>query len=204
MRREPLPILAGGESPRRTGSFRYLLLVVGVVLAGVAGYVGYLVYPRFALPSVVGVGLLLLAAGAGVAAFFSPCAFPLLLILLGRQIGAGANRRARTRTALVFASSFSVGAVAFVLGLGALIGLGGRELVSSVTFTSPAGIGIRITVGLLLVTLGLIQAEAVSLSFHGIERVTGRMREAEARLRREHPVAGFGLFGFSYLIFGFG
>jgi hypothetical protein len=47
-----------------------VVLVVAVVLAGLAGYVGYVVYPRFGLPPLVGTGLLLLAAGAGVASFF--------------------------------------------------------------------------------------------------------------------------------------
>jgi cytochrome c biogenesis protein CcdA len=173
------------------------------VLAGLAGYVGYVLYPRFDLPSVTGAGLLLLAAGAGVAAFFSPCSFPLLLTLLARQVHGGPSAN-RLRAALVFAGAFSAGAVAFVLSLGALIGLGGRGIASSVTFTSPTGIAIRILVGLLLVVLGLIQAEVLPVPFHAVEGLTRPILRRQASLRREHPVAGFATFGFAYLIVGFG
>lgn len=201
--RKPLPVStpAGSAGPP---PFRFLLLAAAVAVAGLAGYLGYLAYPRFHLPSVVGAGLLALAAAAGVAAFFSPCAFPLLLTLLARRIRGGAGPAARARAVLVFASAFSVGVVAFVLALGALIAVGGRGLVASVTFTSPAGIGIRIAVGLLLVLLGLVQTEILQFSFHRIERVTRGIGRAEAAFRRKHPVAGFTVFGFAYLIFGFG
>ena len=196
----PLPVT---PRPSGRGRTRYVVLAGAVALAGLAGYVGYVVYPRFDLPSVTGAGLLLLAAGAGVASFFSPCSFPLLVTLLAREVGGGPPGR-RLRSALVFAGAFSVGAVAFVLALGVLIGLGGRGIASGVTFTSPTGIAIRITVGLLLVLLGLIQAEIIPVSFHVLERVTQPLLQRQAGLRRRHPVAGFAAFGFVYLIIGFG
>jgi cytochrome c biogenesis protein CcdA len=195
-----LPVSA---RPTASGRIRYGLLAVAIGLAGLAGYVGYVVYPRFHLPSVTGAGLLLLAAGAGVAAFFSPCSFPLLLTLLARQVRGGPPGK-RLGGVLVFAGAFSAGAVAFVLSLGVLIGLGGRGIASSVTFTSPTGIAIRIAVGLLLVVLGLIQAEVLPVSFHAVEGLTRPIIRREASLRREHPVAGFAAFGFAYLIIGFG
>lgn len=180
-----------------------MVLAVAVALAGLAGYAGYVLYPRFDLPSVTGAGLLLLAAGAGIASFFSPCSFPLLLTLLAREVGAEPSVR-RLRSAPVFASAFSVGAVAFVLALGALIGLGGRGIASAVTFTSPTGIAIRIGVGLLLVLLGLVQAEVVPISFHAVERFTQPFLRRQASFRRRHPVMGFAVFGFAYLLVGFG
>lgn len=192
-----------GARPSGSARIRYGLLAVAIVLAGLAGYVGYVVYPRFDLPSVTGAGLLLLAAGAGVAAFFSPCSFPLLLTLLARQVREGPPGK-RLRPVLVFAGAFSAGAVAFVLSLGALIGLGGRGIASSVTFTSPTGIAIRIAVGALLVVLGLIQAEVLPVSFHAADRLTQPLVQRQARFRREHPVTGFATFGFAYLIVGFG
>lgn len=195
-----LPVSA---RPPGSGRIRYGLLAVAIVLAGLAGYVGYVVYPRFHLPSVAGAGLLLLAAGAGVAAFFSPCSFPLLLTLLARQVRGGRPQN-RLRSVLIFAGAFSAGAVAFVLSLGVLIGLGGRGIASSVTFTSPTGVAIRIAVGLLLVVLGLIQAEVMPVSFHAVEALTRPILQRQASFRREHPVAGFAAFGFAYLIIGFG
>jgi cytochrome c biogenesis protein CcdA len=197
-----LPMRELGPPPRRPGWAGYAVLAAGVVLLGVAGYVGYVTYPRFNLPSVAGAGILLLGAAAGVASFFSPCSFPLLLTLLAREVRGG--RRGRLQAVVIFAGAFSAGAVAFLALLGALIGVGGRGLVGSVTFTSPLGITVRIVVGALLVALGLIQAGVIPVSFHGVERVTRPLTEAQARLRRERPVAGFALFGFAYLIIGFG
>lgn len=197
-----LPLREPGRPPRRPGWAGYAVLAAGVVLLGLAGYVGYVSYPRFNLPSVAGAGILLLGAAAGVASFFSPCSFPLLLTLLARQVRGA--RGGRARAVLIFAGAFSVGAVSFLALLGALIGLGGRGLVGSVTFTSPLGVTVRIVVGTFLVGLGLIQSGVIPVSFHGIDRLTRPLTEAQARLRRERPVAGFALFGFAYLIIGFG
>lgn len=184
--------------PPGGGRLRFALLVGAVVLAGLAGYVGYVSYPRFDLPASVGVGLLALAAGAGVASFFSPCAFPLLLTLLGRHV------RGRLGAAVGFAAAFSVGAVLFLLLLGTLIVAGGAGIAASVTFTSGIGIAIRVVAGVVLVVLGLIQAGVLPVSFHGVERLTRSLSEAQAKLRRDNPVAGVGLFGFGYLAIGFG
>ncbi len=63
---------------------RYALLVVGVAVLAIAGYTGYELYPRFDLPAAEGAGLLVLATGAGIASFFAPCSFPLLVTLLSR------------------------------------------------------------------------------------------------------------------------
>src|SRR5690606_38215123 len=53
-------------------SIRFFLLVAGLLLLALAGYGGYVLYPRFDLPVVTGAGLLFLAVGAGLASFFSP------------------------------------------------------------------------------------------------------------------------------------
>ncbi len=176
------------------------MLVIALVGVGIAGYVGYVLFPRFDLPPAVGVGLLALAAGAGVASFFSPCSFPLLLTLLARE----ARGRAGFGGAAPFAAWFSLGAALFLLLLGAVIGLGSRGLVGSVTFTSAAGIVIRIVVGLVLVVLGLIQLEVLPMTFHPVERWFRPVVEAQAQLRRRQPALGFAAFGFSYLLIGFG
>src|SRR6266540_2716009 len=197
-----LPLREPGRPPRRPSWAGYAVLAAGVALLGVAGYVGYITYPRFNMPSVAGAGVLLLGAAAGVASFFSPCSFPLLLTLLAREVKGG--REGRARAVLIFAGAFSLGAVAFLALLGALIGLGGRGLVGSVTFTSPLGVIVRIVVGTFLVALGLVQSGVIPVSFHGVERLARPLTEAQARLRRERPVAGFALFGFAYLIIGFG
>lgn len=184
--------------PPRRGRLRYAVLALGVAAAAVAGYAGYVAYPRFDLPATVGLGLLALGAGAGMASFFSPCAFPLLLTLLAREV------RGRPAAAVGFAAAFSAGAVVFLAVLGALLAAGGAGLAGAVTFTSGVGVAIRVGVGLVLIVLGLIQAEVIPVSFHGIERLTRPVAEAQARLRRQHPAAGFALFGLAYLAIGFG
>ncbi len=65
------------------------------------------------------------------------------------------------------------------------------------TFLSPTGIAIRITVGALLVVLGGIQAEVLPGSFYSVERAIRPLQERQARFGRRHPLAGAVLFGFS-------
>lgn len=189
-------------SGRSAGPGRFVLLAGLTLLAALAGYAGYVAYPRFGLPPAAGAGLLLLAAGAGVASFFSPCSFPLLLTLLSREVRDGEGRA--IASGLRFAVPFSAGALAFILLAGAFLGLGGSAFAARFTFTSPQGIITRIVVGLVLVFLGLVQTEVLPFSFHAVERATRPVAEAQARFRRRHPVAGFAVFGFGYLLAGFG
>lgn len=183
---------------------RYGLVVAGTLLAGFAGYVGYVAYPRFGLPSAAGASVLLLAAAAGFAAFFSPCSFPLLAALLARQTPSDAPRRQRLRRAVLFAAALSTGAVAFVLIVGVLFALGGRGLATAVTFTSASGRVIRAVVGIALVILGLVQAGRIRLDLRRFEPAVHGFLTRQARLRRARPVAGTAVFGFGYLAAGFG
>lgn len=184
--------------------FRFGLLVAGVVLAALAGYLGYLLYPRFGLPSATGASLLLLAAAAGFAAFFSPCSFPLLATLLSRRAAAGQTAGGRVGRALVSAASLSAGAVVFVTVVGLVFALGGRGLAAGVTFTSPGGRALRALVGLLLVAAGLVQTGRIHLDLRRFEPAVHGLLGRQARLRRSHPVAGTAVFGFGYLAAGFG
>ena len=195
-----LPLLGPGDDG--SGRGRYWLLAAGLVVAGIAGYAGYVAFPRFDLAAGVGAGLLALAAAAGVASFFSPCSFPLLVTLLTRE--AARTGRPGVRSIRV-AAPLSLGAVVFVLGVGALIALGGRGLAGSVTFTSTAGRVLRVAIGSGLILLGLVQAEVLPFSFHRLgDRIARPIVGAQARLRRRHPRAGMVLFGFGYLLAGFG
>lgn len=182
---------------------RYPVLIVVVAIVAAAGFVGYVLYPRFDLPAVEGAGLLGLAAAGGVASFFSPCSFPLLMTLLARQADtdSGSGRAARPA---VFGGSLGLGAALFLLLAGLVIALGGEALFAGVTFTSTAGIAIRVALGLLLIFLGLIQVGVLPLSMHTVSRLAEPLLRAQARLRRDRPVFGFGMFGFGYVLAGFG
>jgi cytochrome c biogenesis protein CcdA len=182
---------------------RYLLLAAATVAAGLLGYLGYVLYPRFGLPAGTGAGLLLLAAGAGIASFFSPCSFPLLLSILAGAPGA-AERAHRRRTLLVYPAALAAGAALFLLAAGAIIAAAGTVLFEGVTFTSLAGRIVRAVVGALLIALGLIQLGRLRVSFRRFEPAAHAFLRRQASLRRERPAAGFFVFGFGYVFAGVG
>jgi cytochrome c biogenesis protein CcdA/copper chaperone CopZ len=195
---------AASDSSERGAASRYGLLVASVLAIALAGYTGYVLYPRFDLPAAQGAGLLGLAAAAGIASFFSPCSFPLLLGLLGRQATRQAGNDADAPRPVVFGGALALGAAMFMILAGGVIGLGGQALFAGVTFTSPAGIAIRSIVGVLLILFGLIQLGRLPFSLHAVEDAVRPLSRRSAKLRRERPVAGFTLFGFSYVLAGFG
>lgn len=182
---------------------RYLLMVIMVLVLALAGYAGYVLYPRFDLPAVAGVGLLVLAAGAGLASFFSPCSFPLLAMLLARQVR-GVGRRRAWAHLLRFGAALAAGAGLFLLLTGAAIALGAAPLFERVTFASTAGRTLRLVFGSLLVLLGILQWQGVSPGSGAVYQLVKPFMEAQARWRRERPTMAFGLFGFGYILAGFG
>lgn len=182
----------------------FWLFIAAVAVLAIAGYSGYLLYPRFDLPAATGVGLFVLAAAAGVASFFSPCSFPLLVTLLTRQATVPGSRVGRM-SSLRFALALAGGASLFLLLAGTAIALGGKALFEGVTFTSTSGRLIRGVVGSLLVLLGLVQLNVMKTRL--FDPIAGSIRpliRAQARERRRRPFAGFAMFGFGYLLAGFG
>ncbi|MBW3592505.1 MAG: hypothetical protein KY396_02310, partial [Actinobacteria bacterium] len=129
---------------------------------------------------------------------------PLLLSMLARPIAAEAETGRPFRRAAEFAAALSLGASVFVVGVGLAIAAGASTYFDDVTFTSPVGITIRIVVGLLLVTLGLIQLSLLPISFRRFEPAAHGYLRRQAEVRRRRPLVGFTLFGFGYLVAGFG
>lgn len=190
------------EHGRGRAGYRYAVLAGAVIVVALAGFAGYVLYPRFDLPAIHGIGVLALAAGAGVASFFSPCSFPLLVALLGRHAAINGEPGSRPRPAL-FGAALALGAAVFMLGVGIVMALGGQTLFAGVTFTSPAGIAIRTFVGVLLVALGIVQAGTVRFSTHGVSRLVQPLLGGLG-LRHQHPLRRFTVFGFAYVLAGFG
>lgn len=182
---------------------RILLFVLAILLLSLSGYGGYVLYPRFDLPAVTGAGLLFLAAGAGLASFFSPCSFPLLATLLARQTR-GLERTQAWARLLRFGVVLAVGATLFLLLTGAAIAIGAAPLFAQVTFTSTAGRMLRLTAGGFLIVLGLLQWRGMAPGGDAVYRVAKPLMEAQARLRSERPTLAFGLYGFGYILAGFG
>jgi cytochrome c-type biogenesis protein len=173
------------------------------------GYVGFVIYPRLNLSAGVGIGLLILAAAAGVASFFSPCSFALLVGMLARPVNdrsGDGGRALRTRDSLVFASALSLGVVAFLALLGTVIAVGGDALVKDVTFSSTAGRALRIGVGAFIIFVGLIQLGRVQVSLRRFEPNMQAFlrRQRRGRTRTQRQFLRFALFGFGYLAAGFG
>lgn len=182
---------------------RFFLLLLAVLLLALGGYAGYVLYPRFNLPATSGTGLLLLAAGAGLASFFSPCSFPLLATLLARRARGDEPGEVWARL-LRFGLALAAGASLFLLLAGAAIALGAASLFAQVTFTSTAGRLIRAVLGSLLILLGVLQWRGISPGSRVAFALFRPLAETQARLRRERPTLAFGLFGFGYILGGFG
>lgn len=189
---------------------RYAVLALAVLVVGLVGYLGFVIYPRLDLSAGVGAGLIVLAAAAGVASFFSPCSFPLLVGMLGRPVAERAQtgeRRQPTRNSLAFATALSLGVVAFMALLGTAIALGGDAIIKDVTFTSTTGRILRITVGAFLILVGLVQLGRITVPLRRFEPALKgflRRQRREGRGQGQPQLLRFGLFGFAYLAAGFG
>jgi cytochrome c biogenesis protein CcdA len=177
----------------------YLALIGVVLLLAMAGYSTFALYPRFGLTTTAGSGLLLLAVAAGLASLFSPCSFPLLVTLLARQTDG------ETRGTLFYsATAFTVGVMFFLLLLGAAIGLGAGAFISRFTFTSTAGRGLRLLVGLLLISFGVWQLRGRSLNATWLNIALQPLWDRQFRLRQRKSTLSYGLYGFGYVQAGFG
>lgn len=181
----------------------YVLIVVAFVALALAGYLGYVLYPRFGLPSVSGAGLLVLAVAAGIASFFSPCSFPLLVSLLGRGPDSKPDRTAPSHP-VRYGAALAAGAAGFLIIFGLVTALAGTSIFAGVTFTSTAGIAIRTVVGSLLILLGVMQLDWLPFSFRAADRLALPLLRAQAQERRDKPYRGFAMLGFAYPIAGFG
>jgi cytochrome c biogenesis protein CcdA len=182
----------------------YWLLPMAVALVSLAGYSGYLLYPRFDLSSAQGIGLLALAAAAGIAAFFSPCSFPLLVTLLSAsaQKEAGAARRS---SPLVFAMAMAAGAALFLTVMGLLIAAGGSAIFSGITFASTEGRVIRAVAGVALALLGLMQLGVIAgPDFHRLQAFTSGLLEPAPGEGGVGSLAGPASYGFGYVLAGVG
>jgi cytochrome c biogenesis protein CcdA len=180
---------------------RMALLVVVTLVVGLAGYIGFRVFREFDVGGATGIGLVVVAATVGIAAFFSPCSFPLLLTALTRQVTAAPERR--TREALRFASGASIGAVAFVAGFGLLLSLGGGAIARLFSVDSAQGRILRVVVGIVLIVMGLVQLRVINLHFSGMARLAEPVDRKRAAIGDETKFMSHVLYGFGYLAAGF-
>lgn len=181
---------------RRRTLARFVAAALGVVVVGVAGYVGYVAFVGSGREAAA--GALVLAAGTGFAAFFSPCSFPLLLTFLTR-------RSAESKQMAILSSLRVAGGAAILLAIVAVvIALGGSALAQVVGFDSAPGRVFRFAIGLVLIVFGLRQANVLRLRMQWLDRIA----DGSGRLFDPTKVttqAGRDLtYGFGYLLAGFG
>lgn len=200
--------MSGEHSSRqmdRRAAIAYLIAAAGIVIVSLTGYLGYVLYPRFDLPGVTVAGLFVLAGGAGVASFFSPCSFPLLLALFGRSPTRERSEiRPGSRQTLPSALALSLGATAFLVIVGSIIAVAGAQVFEGVVFASTEGIILRSVVGVILILLGLVQFGVIRLPLPPVQELADPLVES---IREQKSTTGLGrvsLFGFGYLVAGFG
>lgn len=181
---------------------RRAILFVATLLVAFAGYVGFLTFKAFDVGGATGAGIAVVAATVGIAAFFSPCSFPLLLATLTRRVNRTQEHRARS--AFRFALGMSIGAVAFVAMFGLVISLGGGALARQFTFASTQGRILRGVVAGLLIVMGLIQLGKIRNPFARMTRLAEPIDKARRNVGDETKLRSHILYGFGYLIAGFG
>jgi cytochrome c biogenesis protein CcdA len=182
----------------------YGIFALSVVLVSLAGYLGYVLYPRFDLPAVTGIGLFVLATGAGIACFFSPCSFPLLVAMLGRATRREAKAGTAGRNAARFAAGLTTGAFLFLLLIGMVVALAGTAVFADVVFTSTEGIILRSVVGVLLIGLGLIQLNVLPIPLPPAQDLVEPLLDRSIDSPDDGSVLRYVPFGFGYLVAGFG
>jgi len=178
---------------------RYLFLSGLVLLLALLGYTGFILYQQMIRSSAVGSGLVLLAIVAGIASLFSPCSFPLLVTLLAREA-----RKISRRHMLHTAVAFTLGVILFLSLLGAALALGAGSFISQFTFTSDNGRLLRASVGLLLIGLGFWQIRGQSLNWIWLTRLLQPLWRKQSHWQRHKTTVGYGLYGFGYILAGFG
>ena len=181
---------------RRRALARFIAVTAGRVVVGIAGYVGFVAF--VGSDPGVEVGVMVRAAGTGVAAFFSPCSFPLLLTFLAR--------RSADSPGVALASALGVAGRAGLLlaVLATSIVFGGFVIGGIVEFDSAAGRMFRLFIGLLLVIFGLRQARLLALRMGWLDRVAGFSARILDPGRVSHPARSDVVYGFGYLLAGFG
>lgn len=177
------------------------ILLIALLAFIMAGYAGFRAYA--AAPGVAGLELYVLAVVAGVASFFSPCAFPLLpsYFAFYHQAREGSSGSS-TRLGL----AAGLGVMTFDLLLGLAIAILGTGLTStlSISGTEPNMLVqyFRGLVGLLLLTLGFGQLLGWNLRPRLAEAFSYRIRPE--REGKRSPVINMYLYGFGYIAVGIG
>jgi len=197
--------------PSQSGTRYAWLQYAGLLTAFLAIVVGgYLGFRAFATTPDLGIfNLYALAVVAGVASFFSPCAFPLLPGYLSAYYLAGQNEhgaRPAASRGLALGLAAALGVMSFTLILGLIIATLGTGVGESLSISSaePSQF-VRVfrgVVGLVLLTLGVGQFIGWNLKPRFVDSFTYRTRPQRDGVQR--PTRSMYLYGLGYNAAGIG
>jgi cytochrome c-type biogenesis protein len=179
-------------------------MVLAAIIA--AGYLGFRAFAT--IPDLGAFNLYLLAIVAGVASFFSPCAFPLLpsyfsFYQRAGEPGSAALHRGRS---IQLGLSAALGVMTFTLFLGLIIAVLGVGFAEGLSISGPEPSqfvrGFRGVVGALLLTLGIAQLAGRNLKPKFVDAFAYRTRPKREGDRG--PAASLFLYGLGYNAAGMG
>jgi cytochrome c biogenesis protein CcdA len=174
-----------------------------VVISIAGGYVGFRIAADLDLADQVGAGLIALAVVTGAAVVFSPCSFPLLVTLLG-----GSERHEmvedRRSDGLRSALAIAAGAAMFLLLAGLAVGVAGEGVTSAVNFSSTGGRLLRSGVAAVLVGAGLIQLGVIHAPLSRVTVLAGPLERRRLAAAGSHRRRGQAIYGFAFVLAGFG
>lgn len=179
------------------------LFAISLIL--LLGYLTFLFFVTSFVPDAGTLSLMAFAAVAGVAAFFNPCAFPLLPGYLAHQVKVTPERRGDSFGPLLYGGSVAaLGVTTFNLLLGGVLAVLGVAFLGSLALASPEpNLGVRIfrgVVGILLIVLGVSHVTGRGLSFAFLERLGYRFRTIQS----PSPARQLYAYGFGFNAVGIG
>ena len=179
------------------------LLAISLII--LLGYLTFVFFVANFVPDTGTLSLMTFAAVAGVAAFFNPCAFPLLPGYLAHQVKVTPERRGKGVGPLLYGGSVAaLGVTTFNLILGGILAVLGVAFLGSLALaSSEPNLSVRIfrgVVGILLIALGLSHLTGRGLSFGFLERLGHPFRSIESA----SPTRQLYAYGFGYNALGIG
>ena len=192
---------------RRAAWLQYSALLTAFLLIVAGGYLGFRAFAT--APDLSVLNLYALAVVAGVASFFSPCAFPLLPGYLSAYYLAGQTEnddQPAVSRGLGLGLAAALGVMTFTLILGVIIAILGTGIGESLSISSaePSQF-VRVfrgLVGVVLLTLGIGQLAGWNLKPGFVDAFTYRTRPRRDGGRG--PVRSMYLYGLGYNAAGIG
>jgi len=176
---------------------RFLIFLISLILIALAGYITFSYFVIKVVPEVLSLSLLIVAAVAGIAAFFNPCSFSVLPAYI-TGIFLTKEKKAKRERIIYYGVLAAIGILTFNLILGMLMGFLGEGFVKSFTLNHPFVRVFRGVVGLILLILGLMYIFGKGFHYPFFEQI-GRNFQS---LRSKSASVSMYVYGFGYNLIG--